>query len=146
MINNNNIDKNGTLALTSDLICRPLCTLWYIQYHNHAWVHLGWGSGGGRDVKINERQGNIAPADIVLTVRHRANAGPPSFLTNAGKAIDLPVNLFSCISSTVSPQRKGTPTPLQLFPSTNMIPPKGSPQTSFLINACGWWDHPVSAN
>ena len=42
MINNNNIDKNGTLALTSDLICRPLCTLWCIQYHNHAWVHLAW--------------------------------------------------------------------------------------------------------
>lgn len=49
MINNNNIDKNGTLALTSDLICRPLCTLWFIQYHNHAWVHLVWkkGVGGG---------------------------------------------------------------------------------------------------
>lgn len=40
MINNNNIDKNGTLALTSDLICRPLCTIWCIEYHNHAWVHF----------------------------------------------------------------------------------------------------------
>lgn len=49
MINNNNIDKNGTLVLTSDLICRPLCTLWCIQYHNHAWVHLVWKRGvGGR--------------------------------------------------------------------------------------------------
>lgn len=26
MINNNTIDKNGTLALTSDLIQGPLCT------------------------------------------------------------------------------------------------------------------------
>lgn len=148
MINNNNSDENGTLALTSDLICRPLCTLWYIQYHNHAWVHLGWGNEGGvGGVKINELQGNITPADIVLTVWRRANAGPPSSLTNAGEAIDPPVNLFSCISSTVSPQRKGTPPhPLRLFPSTNMIPPEGSPQTSFLINACGRWDHPVSAN
>ena len=46
MINNDNTDENGTLALTSDLICRPLCTLWCIQYHNHAWVHLVWESGG----------------------------------------------------------------------------------------------------
>lgn len=76
----------------------------------YTWVE----EGGG--VKINERRGNITPADIVLTVRRRANAGPPSSLTNAGEAIDPPVNLFSCISSTVSPERKGTPTPSDCFP------------------------------
>lgn len=71
-------------------------------------------------------------------------------------AIDLPVNLFSCSSSAAKPRRKASPPlattsttttpPGPLFPFPNMIPPEGSPQTSFLINACGWWDHPVSAN
>lgn len=76
----------------------------------YAWVE------GGEGVKINERRENITPANIVLTVRRRAKAGLPSSLTNAGEAIDPPVNLFSCISSTVSPQRKGTPTPSDCFP------------------------------
>lgn len=79
----------------------------------YTWVEETW----GEDLKINERRGNITPADIVLTVRRRANAAPPSSLTNAAKAIDPPVNLFSCISSTVSPQRKGTPTPSDCFPA-----------------------------
>lgn len=74
----------------------------------YTWVEETRGEGG---VKINELQGNITPADIVLTVWRRANAGPPSSLTNAGEAIDPPVNLFNSISSTVSPQRKGTPPP-----------------------------------
>lgn len=77
----------------------------------YTWVEEMGSGGVCVCVKINERRENITPADIVLTVRHRANAGAPSSLTNAGEAIDPPVNLFSCISSTVSPQRKGTPTP-----------------------------------
>lgn len=168
MINNNYNDKNGTLALTSDLFCRPFCTLWCIQYHNHAWVHLVWkekkgggeGHGGGDQWdRAHKRSKNITPADNVLTLGQSANAEPPSFRSYAGEAIDPPVNLFSCTSTAANPGRKAPPpshpstqthththTPWPLLPFTNMIPPEGSPQTSFLINACGWWDHPVSAN
>lgn len=50
---------------------------------------------------------------------------------------------FSRIGTAQSPFPRP---PHPLCPSPNMIPPEGSPKTSFLINACGWWDHPVSAN
>lgn len=146
MINNNYIDKNGTLALTSDLICRPLCTLWCIQYHNHAWVHLAW----KKMVKKINRTALISrdkTSHLHILCWQRANTEPLSSWSYAEEAIDPPVNLFSCISTAANPRRKSDlPPPRPLFPSTNMIPPEGSPQTSFLINACGWWDHPVSAN
>lgn len=95
MINNNNIDKNGTLALTSDLICRPLCTIWCIEYHNHAWVHF-WKE------KCH---------DNVLTVHRRAYAELLFSWSYPEEAIDLPVNLFSCSSSAANPRRKAPPSP-----------------------------------
>ena len=79
MINNNYIDKNGTLAITSDLICRPLCTLWCIQYHNHAWVHLVWKDGGWKKINVialisKEKKNHTCRycVDSALQSKHRA--------------------------------------------------------------------------
>lgn len=163
MINNNHIDKNGTLALTFDLICRPLCTLWCIQYHNHAWVHLVWRKGGKINVSELISKGKASHLQIlcwrciaeqtqsccllrVMLKRpliHRLTYSPASVQQQALRGTWPPLTHTHTHRLTPPPL---TSPPLPLLPSTNMIPPEGSPQTSFLINACGWWDHPVSAN
>lgn len=109
MINNNHIDKNGTLAITSDLICRPLCTLWCIQYHNHAWVHLVWKNGGGK--KINgialiskEKTSHLQILCWQRFAEQTQSRCPPR--TSAEEAIDPPVNLFSCIGTAASPSEE----------------------------------------
>lgn len=132
MINNNNIDKNGTLALTSDLICGPLCTLWCIQYHNHAWVHLVWkkAGGGGEGKSMGVRswaEGKTSHLQILCwqCTGEQTQSRRESSWSYAEEAIDPPVNLFSCISTAASPQRKATsPHPGHCFPPLIWYPLK----------------------
>ena len=150
MINNNNIDKNGTLPHTSDLIQRPLCTLWYIQYHNHAWVHLVWkkkGRGGinGTALTGKEKTSHLQALCWQCLGEQTQSQRLLGVIPKKPLIHRLTYSPASVQQQTLRESNPPTP-PSPLFPSTNMIPPEGSPQTSFLINACGWWDHPVSAN
>lgn len=142
MINNNNIDKNGTLALTSDLICGPLCTIWCIEFQNHAWVHFAFKKGGVTIMcwqYIGEHIQNHCFLGVTLKT-------PLICQLTYSPAVVQQQNLGGKHPPLATTSTTTTTPPGPLFPFPNMIPPEGSPQTSFLINACGWWDHPVSAN
>lgn len=126
MINNNDIDKNGTLALTFDLICGPFCTLWCIQYHNHAWVHLVWqkedgGGRGGINQTVHMSREKTSHLQILCWQCIGERNTEPGVFWSYGDAIDPPVNLFSCIGTASPPP---PPSPIHCFPPLIWYPLK----------------------
>lgn len=155
--------KMGHLPSPLTSFPHPFCTRWCIQYHNHAWLHLsswlreeenmqGWRSwcvyarlltgAEGETVHLRDCVDSAAARSKCQGAsRARLCCGKPliRWLTYSA-APPPPTSQLHLLNYQLPSPTSST------LPFTNMIPPEGFPQTSFLINACGWWDHPVSAN